>query len=73
MAFLLQDLGKCTSNANKIVVAAENSYGKLTKSDAELMDMNLERLRASLEEAERVITEKPKTPCHRSCHGGSLP
>ena len=51
LATQLEELGKMTSVANKVVLAADGAMGKISKNDLDLMQMNLEELLTS-EEAE---------------------
>ena len=53
----MADLGKMTSAANKVVLAADGAMQSISKNDLDLMHMNLEKLRITLEEAEEVGDE----------------
>ena len=55
MSSQLSDISKYTNNAQKIMQAAEAALATMIKSEKELMDINLERLRQVCEEAEEVL------------------
>ena len=52
---ILGDIGKLTSNSNKLVMSVESGFGKRSKVDKELLEINLEKLKSSLEEAEEAL------------------
>ena len=56
---LLSEISKVTSQANKVVIAADTSFNQINKVESDLLQMNLEKLRATLEEAEEVWKENP--------------
>ena len=54
LASQLQDISKLAATSSKVVLGAEAALPNLNKADVELMMLNLERLKAALQEAEEV-------------------
>ena len=55
MATTLGELSKATSIASKLLVAADAALPGYCEADAEILQINVERLKASAEQAEEVM------------------
>ena len=60
---VLQELGKASNGANKVIQAAENAIANLDPS-AELIQMNLTKLKETCELNEEVFTDGQTMAVH---------